>query len=214
MWVLLLRRGATPLSPAPRRRSIQNATPPSIQREAGVTIEARLNPNWNVMPLERNRVAAALQASWSLKTSGQWLAANPARGQCNVTALLINELFGGQILKTPLPAGDHFYNRIDGQRIDLTDIQFETPIRYLDLESDRTEALVGTSASQHAVLKAAFSEHFHGAIMGHHGILQQSANRPPVLAHERFVADRVNFAGLDLGARFERIAQTNLWGAP
>jgi hypothetical protein len=33
------------------------------------------------------------------------------------------------------------------------------------------------------------------------------------MAHERFVADRVNFAGLDLGARFERIAKTNLWGA-
>lgn len=39
------------------------------------------------------------------------------------------------------------------------------------------------------------------------------SNRPPVLAHERFVADRENFAGLDLAARFERIERTNLWGA-
>ncbi|MCK1394580.1 class I SAM-dependent methyltransferase [Bradyrhizobium sp. 1] len=39
------------------------------------------------------------------------------------------------------------------------------------------------------------------------------ADRPPVLAHERFVADRDNFAGLDLAARFERIERTNLWGA-
>jgi len=39
------------------------------------------------------------------------------------------------------------------------------------------------------------------------------AKRPPVLAHERYVADRENFAGLDLAARFERIEQTNLWGA-
>ena len=39
------------------------------------------------------------------------------------------------------------------------------------------------------------------------------ARRPPVLAHERFVADRENFAGLDLAARFERIERTNLWGA-
>ena len=38
-------------------------------------------------------------------------------------------------------------------------------------------------------------------------------NRPPVLAHERFVADRENFADLDLAARFERIERTNLWGA-
>src|SRR3954447_5363126 len=40
-----------------------------------------------------------------------------------------------------------------------------------------------------------------------------TANRPPVLAHERFAADRDNFAGLGLAARFERIEQTNLWGA-
>lgn len=39
------------------------------------------------------------------------------------------------------------------------------------------------------------------------------AKRPPVLAHDRFVADRQNFAGLDLAARFERIERTNLWGA-
>jgi SAM-dependent methyltransferase len=40
-----------------------------------------------------------------------------------------------------------------------------------------------------------------------------ASNRPPVLAHERFVADRENFVGLDLAARFERIEKTNLWGA-
>ena len=39
------------------------------------------------------------------------------------------------------------------------------------------------------------------------------SKRPPVLAHQRFVADRDNFAGLDLAARFERIERTNLWGA-
>jgi len=39
------------------------------------------------------------------------------------------------------------------------------------------------------------------------------SKRPPVLAHQRFVADRDNFAGLDLAARFERIECTNLWGA-
>ncbi|MFK4506501.1 class I SAM-dependent methyltransferase [Bradyrhizobium daqingense] len=38
-------------------------------------------------------------------------------------------------------------------------------------------------------------------------------HRPPVLAHERFLADRESFAGLDLAARFERIERTNLWGA-
>ncbi|MBR0827018.1 class I SAM-dependent methyltransferase [Bradyrhizobium manausense] len=40
------------------------------------------------------------------------------------------------------------------------------------------------------------------------------SKRPPVLAHQRFVADRDNFAGLDLAGRFDRILKTNLWGAP
>ena len=37
--------------------------------------------------------------------------------------------------------------------------------------------------------------------------------RPPVLAHQRFVADRASFEGLDLASRFDRIVRTNMWGA-
>ena len=36
---------------------------------------------------------------------------------------------------------------------------------------------------------------------------------PTVLAHQRFVADRASFAGLTLQQRFQRIHDTNLWGA-
>jgi hypothetical protein len=39
------------------------------------------------------------------------------------------------------------------------------------------------------------------------------SSRPPVLAHQRFVADRDSFAGLTLQQRFQRIHDTNLWGA-
>jgi hypothetical protein len=77
------------------------------------------------MPFERDRVAAALLHSWSLETSGQWLVSNPARGQCNVTALPINEFFCGEILKTPLAEGGQ---PNQWRRIDLTDSQFEAPL--------------------------------------------------------------------------------------
>jgi hypothetical protein len=40
-----------------------------------------------------------------------------------------------------------------------------------------------------------------------------SIRRPPVLAHQRFVANRASFAGLDLAARFDLIVTTNMWGA-
>src|SRR5258708_20968084 len=39
------------------------------------------------------------------------------------------------------------------------------------------------------------------------------SNRPPVLAHQRFLEDKESFAGLDLAQRFRRIHDTNLWGA-
>src|SRR5215813_7201481 len=110
------------------------------------------------MQFEATRVAAALLGSWSIATSGNWLPYNPARGQCNVTALLINELFGGEILKTQLPEGDHFYNRIDGERIDLTASQFDAPVNYLDMASNRDEALAGTSPAKYASLKVAFAK--------------------------------------------------------
>jgi hypothetical protein len=38
-------------------------------------------------------------------------------------------------------------------------------------------------------------------------------DRPPVLAHQRFAADRESFARLSLRQRFQRIFDTNLWGA-
>jgi hypothetical protein len=39
-------------------------------------------------------------------------------------------------------------------------------------------------------------------------------DRPSVLAHERFMADRASLVGLGIAARFDRIVRTNLWGAP
>jgi SAM-dependent methyltransferase len=41
----------------------------------------------------------------------------------------------------------------------------------------------------------------------------RDSGRPPVQAHQRFVADRASFAGLSLRDRFQRIHDTNLWGA-
>jgi len=115
------------------------------------------------MPFDKGQVAAALLRSWSLATSSGWLAENPARGQCNVTSLLLNDVFGAEILKTPLPEGDHFYNRIDGTRLDLTDSQFDAPIAYLDLASNREQALAGTSPPKFEALRAAFLTHFAGS---------------------------------------------------
>jgi SAM-dependent methyltransferase len=40
----------------------------------------------------------------------------------------------------------------------------------------------------------------------------RDSDRPPVLAHQRFVADKDSFTSLNLAQRFQRIHETNLWG--
>jgi hypothetical protein len=40
--------------------------------------------------------------------------------QASLISLLIHDVFGGEILKTHHKKGWHFYNRIEGKRIDLT----------------------------------------------------------------------------------------------
>ncbi|MBK8882321.1 MAG: hypothetical protein IPN67_08010 [Bacteroidales bacterium] len=40
--------------------------------------------------------------------------------QASLISLLIHDIFGAEILKTHLKKGWHFYNRIEGKRIDFT----------------------------------------------------------------------------------------------
>lgn len=106
------------------------------------------------------KIRVALARSWSASTARQWCEENPALGQCNVTALLIQELFGGELLKTSLPYDDHFYNRIDGSRFDFTDGQFPTQIVYEDFNAAVPEIERGASTSERAVLRAAFLRNY------------------------------------------------------
>ena len=112
-----------------------------------------------MMRFDLDDVQRALRKAWSLSTASQWTASNPAAGQCNVTSLLIHELFGGDLLKTPLPAGDHFYNRIEGKRHDFTASQFDQPIAYVDFPASPADAELGATRDQLAAPKAAFQEH-------------------------------------------------------
>lgn len=110
------------------------------------------------MTFDPDEIQRALRKAWSPSTASQWTPDNPAAGQCNVTSLLIHDLFGGELLKTPLSAGDHFYNRIGGRRYDFTASQFEQPIAYMDLPATRAEAELGAAHDELAELRGAFQE--------------------------------------------------------
>jgi len=107
-------------------------------------------------------VREALVKSWSLETAVQWTAENPASGQCNVTAAVIHDVFGGDILRTRLPGVWHYYNRIDSRRFDLTDSQFtapgalfEAPGSYDDELSSPGAAMTGIPQREFDTLKKA-----------------------------------------------------------
>lgn len=96
----------------------------------------------------------ALKHAWSAETSSKWTELSPARGQCGVTALVVQDYFGGDILKTRTADGVHFYNRIEAVRWDLTISRFSHPIPFEDLPATREEAMADTSAGQYESLKA------------------------------------------------------------
>lgn len=96
---------------------------------------------------------------WSLQSSSKWTPENPAQGQCGVTALVVQDLLGGEIRKTNTLGGWHFYNYIQGQRYDFTASQFEEPIAYIDIQSNREEAFADTNEKQYNYLKQSVTRH-------------------------------------------------------
>lgn len=110
---------------------------------------------------DERAVRAALQKAWSLETAVQWTPKTPAAGQCNVTAVIIQEMFGGDILRTRLEGFEshHYYNRIEGKRVDLTDSQFDSPIDYADELSDRNAAMDYVRDAEYQILRSRLSHH-------------------------------------------------------
>jgi hypothetical protein len=91
-----------------------------------------------------------LRVSWSKETASIWTADNPARGQCSVSALVVQDLLGGDLAKTKVGSAWHFYNQLAGQRLDFTASQFGEAITYDDLPAERSEA--DTTPEQYAIL--------------------------------------------------------------
>ena len=62
--------------------------------------------------------------------------------QTSLISLLIRSIFGGEILKTHKNKGWHFYNRVEGKRIDFTSLDINTSsddIKFEDIPSSPDE---------------------------------------------------------------------------
>jgi hypothetical protein len=88
------------------------------------------------MPPSLSLVEHVVRASWSPDSCDpvdleDWSPENPARGQCGVTALVLQEHLGGDLLLADVVHADgsrqgvHYWNRLpDGSEVDLTREQF------------------------------------------------------------------------------------------
>ncbi len=79
--------------------------------------------------MELTKLSNMLENSWDKNTSAcpdLWTTNNPARGQCVVTSLIVQDMYGGDILVTKTDLGEsHFYNRLpNGTVLDLTRKQY------------------------------------------------------------------------------------------
>lgn len=89
--------------------------------------------------IEKSFIEGLLLKCWSSQTSSLYIKDNPARGQCDVTAILIYDYFGGEIMKTFIEEQPHFYNLVNGIRYDFTVSQFQIILNYLDIPTSREE---------------------------------------------------------------------------
>ena len=104
-----------------------------------------------------------IKKAWTKETAHpayqtKWNFENPSIGQCLVTALLIQELKGGEIVSCKVGRYSHFVNIINGQIEDYTAEQFNIPIEYKKLAiKDRKTLLKNKDTlKRYEALKANF----------------------------------------------------------
>lgn len=90
------------------------------------------------------KLTRALQASWSSETSydgNTYDGTNPPRGQCVVSSLVIQDYFGGDLVRVAVTGEGidekHYFNRLDdGTIIDVTRHQYTQPVTMTDSPVD------------------------------------------------------------------------------
>lgn len=84
----------------------------------------------NIVPAAYLTADDAIRRAWGGDTSADehWTPLRPELGQCAVTALIVQSLFGGELLRTMANGVSHYYNSIGGEIVDLTRAQFDEPL--------------------------------------------------------------------------------------
>src|SRR5262245_34044165 len=135
-------KGGNPANVSPRLAPEERSQAPvTILRRSAVPPVCPVEPKTVVLPrhdfgmLDIELLRPLLLSAWGPDTCdphdlASWRPENPARGQCGTTALLVQDMLGGELILGQVPVdavkiGHHYWNRLpDGTTVDLTAEQF------------------------------------------------------------------------------------------
>jgi len=81
----------------------------------------------------KKNVQKALRTAWEIENR-PLIIIKSIKGQDSLVSKLIYDIFGGEILKTRVKKGWHFYNRIGGERLDFTNSRTKASIDDIEFE--------------------------------------------------------------------------------
>lgn len=92
-----------------------------------------------------------------------WTESDPTLGQSQITAMLVNELFGGEIYETDIDGRAHYFNKIDGRYVDLARDHYDELFAAVPYENGKTteeKALVSEEvADRYEMLKKKIADY-------------------------------------------------------
>lgn len=108
-----------------------------------------------------------VEAAWSQESSycpEDWGKTDPAWGQCAVTAVLLQDVWGGELVrgwavnKRELIHTRHYWNHINGMDVDLTWRQFPVGTKIIEREITTRKQLLANRwmRERYEILKSAF----------------------------------------------------------
>jgi hypothetical protein len=107
-------------------------------------------------------VYEALKGSLELESDRKLTPDNRPIGQDSLISLLIHDIFGGEILKTHKRENWHFYNRIEGERVDFTgsEVKFDREAIFEDIPSTPDETYDYTDQTDYTTFFTKFVRTF------------------------------------------------------
>lgn len=105
----------------------------------------------NIVPEQVETFNNKIRNLWSADTStagAAWSPFRPEKGQCAVTALLVQDEYGGTLNRALVNGESHYWNTLpDGTEVDLTRSQFDDPIIIEEPQKRDREYLFGSEST-------------------------------------------------------------------